>query len=294
MKTLSSEVLNLYHITRSHKNEELYEKLPSSYKCALYLIHGCFLQKKTKETSNDLNDKKTITIYDNLDLVLREIKEKLNSKNKNKNKLKNDNLDFVKSSIYAITASLQTLFLLITNNIEKENILKLITLITSVIKSFTDGKNPIYDLFHLSEYVEMANSPCLLIIHKLIEVDKLKDIDIDSKKIIINSLPYIKIIGDDIKPIIKEYFDKHQSINLDELPEELLDPLLFTPITDPIMIPNVDLIFDKASIMMQIHSEKINPYTREYMDEEIIIEHNKKENINEKINEFKKKYNLNI
>lgn len=64
MKTMSTEILNLYHITRSHKNEQMYENLPASYKCALYIIHGLYLQKKTKEITNELNDKKTITIYD--------------------------------------------------------------------------------------------------------------------------------------------------------------------------------------------------------------------------------------
>jgi hypothetical protein len=66
MKTITTELLNIYHQTRSHKNESLYDLLPSSYKCALYIIHGQYLQKKTKETNNenDLNDKKTITVYD--------------------------------------------------------------------------------------------------------------------------------------------------------------------------------------------------------------------------------------
>ncbi len=56
------------------------------------------------------------------------------------------------------------------------------------------------------------------------------------------------------------------------------------------MIPNVELIFDKASIMSQIYHEKINPYTREFLDETILDEHNKNPDVINKINLFNKKY----
>lgn len=64
MKTLSEEFLNIYHMTRGHKNEGLYEKLPKSYKCAIYIIHGVYLKKKEKEKENELGDKKSIVIHD--------------------------------------------------------------------------------------------------------------------------------------------------------------------------------------------------------------------------------------
>lgn len=73
VKTVSSEMLNLYHITRSHKNEKLYSVLPASYRHALYEIHGRYIKKHDKETekaaSNALNDKKSITIYDVYDVL---------------------------------------------------------------------------------------------------------------------------------------------------------------------------------------------------------------------------------
>lgn len=44
MKTLSKEILDLYHMTRSHKNEELYNSLPGSYKVVLYHLHGLYMK----------------------------------------------------------------------------------------------------------------------------------------------------------------------------------------------------------------------------------------------------------
>jgi hypothetical protein len=64
MRTLSEEFLNIYHMTRGRKNEELYNKLPKSYKCAIYVIHGIYLKKKEKEKENELGDKKSIVIHD--------------------------------------------------------------------------------------------------------------------------------------------------------------------------------------------------------------------------------------
>jgi len=64
MRTISNEFLNIYHMTRGHKNEELYEHLPKSYKCALYIIHGIYLKKREKEKESELGDKKSIVIHD--------------------------------------------------------------------------------------------------------------------------------------------------------------------------------------------------------------------------------------
>jgi hypothetical protein len=68
MKTISNEFLNIYHTTRSHKNESLYNELPSSYKCVLYAIHGIFIEKRKREQEqnkqSELGDRKSITIYD--------------------------------------------------------------------------------------------------------------------------------------------------------------------------------------------------------------------------------------
>jgi hypothetical protein len=64
MRTLSSELLTIYHITRGHKNEEFYCELPSSYKNALYIIHGIYIKKRDKEKQSELGDRTSIVIHD--------------------------------------------------------------------------------------------------------------------------------------------------------------------------------------------------------------------------------------
>ena len=48
IKTISREILNLYHATRNKQNTELYNKLPELYKKILYKIHGIFIESKKR------------------------------------------------------------------------------------------------------------------------------------------------------------------------------------------------------------------------------------------------------
>lgn len=71
MRTMTKEILNLYHSTRIHKNETLYNALSGSYKTALYKIHGEYIQKHKKEIDKESKDdentfvtKKSITVHD--------------------------------------------------------------------------------------------------------------------------------------------------------------------------------------------------------------------------------------
>lgn len=68
MRTLSKEILNIYHITRKKKNSELYESLPDSYKKILFHIHGMYIKGRKKDFINgheiEGNDIKSITVHD--------------------------------------------------------------------------------------------------------------------------------------------------------------------------------------------------------------------------------------
>ncbi len=46
-KTLTSEILRLYYLTRKHRNSELYESFNSSYKTVLFNLHKIYLDTKT-------------------------------------------------------------------------------------------------------------------------------------------------------------------------------------------------------------------------------------------------------
>lgn len=68
MRTLSREILNIYHTTRKKKNSHLYESLPDSYKKILYGIHGLYIKGRRKDFINgkEILSKETrsITVHD--------------------------------------------------------------------------------------------------------------------------------------------------------------------------------------------------------------------------------------
>jgi hypothetical protein len=68
MKTLSREILNIYHTTRKRKNSDIYDTLPDSYKKLLYGIHGLYIKGRKKDFVNgrevEGRDTKSITIHD--------------------------------------------------------------------------------------------------------------------------------------------------------------------------------------------------------------------------------------
>lgn len=57
-KTLSNNILNLYHATRNKKNVDIYNNLTDSYKKILFNIHGQYMVSKNNETN------KSITVHD--------------------------------------------------------------------------------------------------------------------------------------------------------------------------------------------------------------------------------------
>lgn len=82
-KNLCREILNLYHMTRNRKNEELYSKLTPVYRRVLYGLHGIYIERtnsnydnvQTKDSFNDMNktenniyerilNRKSINYYD--------------------------------------------------------------------------------------------------------------------------------------------------------------------------------------------------------------------------------------
>ena len=54
MKTISKEILNLYHLTRDKKNPNIYTQLGKNYKKILFGLHGLYIEHKKKELNNKL------------------------------------------------------------------------------------------------------------------------------------------------------------------------------------------------------------------------------------------------
>lgn len=57
MKTMSKELLNIYHNTRKKSNPELHASLGENYKKALYELHGKYIESiKNNQTPHNLNN----------------------------------------------------------------------------------------------------------------------------------------------------------------------------------------------------------------------------------------------
>lgn len=55
MQTLSKEMLDLYHMTRGKKNEEIYNNLTNQYKKCLYEIHGMYVKNRSRDFVNGVD-----------------------------------------------------------------------------------------------------------------------------------------------------------------------------------------------------------------------------------------------
>jgi hypothetical protein len=68
MRTLSREILNIYHATRNKQHTEIYELLTEQYKKILYDIHGIYINNRKKDFINgrelEENESKSITVHD--------------------------------------------------------------------------------------------------------------------------------------------------------------------------------------------------------------------------------------
>ena len=73
----------------------------------------------------------------------------------------------------------------------------------------------------------------------------------------------------------------------DEIPDELCDPIMNTLIEEPVMLPDMEIIMDKNVIERHLINDPHNPFNREELSMQDIEEFNKKNEVIEKINEFK-------
>ncbi len=281
-------------------------KLAHKYYNMSYMIINKIIDLSNIE-SNSLNElflkffyrtnSHTISFLEYINTISNEINKNLNDYNLNI--YRTNYLDMMKTIMSNINISLKIINNILNHNIlnpaifRGEIILPIITLSTNVLKFFTDGKIAIYNVFNMNYEGKDIMKYSIYILHKLIANEEFKDLIQDTKHIITESLPFIKFEDSEIfiKNELKDNLEyKQDEIKIDNIPDEFLDPLIYTIIKNPVMIPNVELIFDKASIMSQIYHEKINPYTREFLDETILDEHNKNPDVINKINLFNKKY----
>jgi len=202
--------------------------------------------------------------------------------------------------INSVLYSLDLMNIILTNNIldsinlRREIVNFNITLIISILNYFTKGNTAFYEIFYFNMEGLYIMKYAIFLLHKLSNNSHFNDLINDFKNIIIETLKTIKFEEEHL--IIKEeLINKLKNINiidLTDIPNDFLDPILCSIINDPVMIPNVDLIFDKSSILGHLYNEKNNPYTREYLDENILNNFNNEKNIKEKIIEYQNNFNM--
>ena len=97
-------------------------------------------------------------------------------------------------------------------------------------------------------------------------------------------------IKKNILNILVNSIDKYDNkFDIQEIPDELCDPLLSTLIEEPIEVPSSDIIVDKNSIYIHLMSSNTNPFNRDKLTIEDLENYNNKEDVIKRINIFKNK-----
>lgn len=209
-----------------------------------------------------------------------------------RNQLKQTFLQYIST----IISSIQSLHKLLDSKIIAmipELALSLVALSKSILELFNNGRNPIYSVMYMNiEALDVLRELLSLIALSCMSSDDFCSELVPIVDILDEMIHTIKL-NDELQNQMKIVVVKIRSIaqNLNEqnieLPEEFYDPLLCTLIKDPVMIPNINQIFDRVSIASHIRSMKTNPLTREPLTIEDFDEYQNNEEVKIKINDFK-------
>jgi hypothetical protein len=210
------------------------------------------------------------------------------------NKTIDQSIKYFMDNIYLAILSQHNIIKYVVENTEKIQSELALILCTSITQTFTIimKGDIVFSLYNRK--IEIQN-----ILKELFGMMILLKCNISFTKNIINYIDLIKnmlnmCLDENLNNEINEYIHtdlSNQDIKLTNIPEEFLDPILCVVIDDPIMIPKVDLIFDRSSIMSQLYYDNINPYTREKLTIEDVDSYNKESHIIEKIKKYTEKYN---
>jgi len=167
--------------------------------------------------------------------------------------------------------------------------------ISLMVKEYLDFNNKfIYNITKILNFYEKL----------LLLKEDVIDIIINDEKNFNDSLLIMQIINvcftedliDENSIIYKILEKKEKQKKIDNnIPLELCDPLYCSLIKEPIELPN-KIIMDKSIIKEYLLIKKENPFNREYLDWNLLIEYNKKEDVVKRLDEFNKKlsnYKLN-
>lgn len=92
--------------------------------------------------------------------------------------------------------------------------------------------------------------------------------------------------------IDKKIYARNQTVEKydEDIPVDFVDPIYYTPIQEPIEMPNTKTIVEKKIIMNHLVFNQTNPFDGLPLTREEIIEYNKTEEVKERLLEFKRKF----
>ena len=198
--------------------------------------------------------------------------------------------------IKSFMSCIQTLQTLIKNNVIEikvlpiELVLPLSAFSVSLLTLLSNGKNSLYTVFQMN----METLDLMQELFKLINIccqnsnftESIKD-NIDIIKEMVNRVK----LDNDLKQTLINYLGNlNNDSDSDDLPEEFIDPILAVEIKNPVMIPKVDQIFDKGTIMSHLYCEETNPLTRDILTIKEFEEYNKRDDVIDKITKFINKF----
>ena len=201
--------------------------------------------------------------------------------------------EYIKTFMVCIQ-TLQSLIRFKILEVEKlpiELILPLSSFTIAFLTLLADGKNPLYTIFHM-------NMETLDLMQQMFELINLGCSNDDFTENIKNNINIVKEmvnnvkLNKDLKDSLIKYLGNLNKTdnNTIDLPDEFTDPILATEIKNPVMIPKIDKIFDRSSIMSHLYSDETNPFTREKLTIHDFEEYNEKADVKCKISDFVKKY----
>ena len=79
-----------------------------------------------------------------------------------------------------------------------------------------------------------------------------------------------------IRLLIIEIIKISQNKQSIKLPTKFCDPILFTPIINPVVLPSSNLVIDKINILNHLIHSKSDPFNRDFLNEELLFEFNNK------------------
>jgi hypothetical protein len=168
---------------------------------------------------------------------------------------------------------------LITNKF-KEVDQKYVVLIQKIISLFGEKHYVLYRRLHRKDIAK----DIINIIYDTIylRIDSMIDVLFEYKDIIIDTA---KFISSKKKNIIISKLSEYMPKSI-ELPEQFMDPITCVEISEPIMIPDSNLVYDAVSILTQIRENGCHPINRKPFSEKELSEYNEILEIKLKLEEF--------